>query len=60
LPESATEWIDSASIDAEPVITNPTNLATAMPAFATNAAMIALVPPPVDTALSSPQLLGRG
>ena len=46
MPESATEWIDSASIDAEPVITKPTNLATAMPALASSAAMTALVPCP--------------
>jgi hypothetical protein len=50
---SATECTASASIDDEPVIKNPTNLAAAIPAFATNAAMMALVPPPADTPVSS-------
>ena len=31
LPESATEWIASASIEAEPVMRKPTSFATAMP-----------------------------
>src|SRR5258705_1398394 len=50
LPESATEWIDSASIDEEPVSANAANLVTAMPMFAPSAATIALVPPAVLTA----------
>src|SRR5260370_38708593 len=45
LPESATEWTDSASIDAEPVITNATNLVAAMPRLAANAASTDLRPP---------------
>src|SRR3954452_9380797 len=45
LPESATEWMDSASIEAEPLIRNAPNLVMAMPMFAPSAAMIALVPP---------------
>ena len=49
LPESATEWIDSASIDDEPVRKNATNLVTAMPRFANNAATTAFVPPSVLT-----------
>ncbi len=44
---SATEWTDSASIDEAPVMRNATNLAIAMPVLASNAAMIALVPPSV-------------
>jgi hypothetical protein len=46
---SASECTASASIDDEPVTRKPTNFATAIPAFAANAAMIALVPPPADT-----------
>ena len=49
---SATECTASASIDDDPVIRKPTNLAIAMPAFASSAAMIALVPPPADTLIS--------
>src|SRR3954454_11581208 len=45
LPESATEWIDSASIEDEPVSSQATNFVTAIPRFAVSAAMIALVPP---------------
>src|SRR5258707_15818041 len=45
LPESATEWTDSASIDAEPVITNATNFVAAMPRLAANAASTDLLPP---------------
>jgi hypothetical protein len=48
LPESATEWIDSASIELDWVSRNATNLVIAMPRFATSAARIALVPPSVD------------
>ena len=42
LPVSASECIASASRPAEPVMTKPTSLATAMPRLARNAAMIAL------------------
>ncbi|GAB2916930.1 hypothetical protein GCM10027203_15700 [Nonomuraea fastidiosa] len=45
LPESATEWMPSASIDEEPVKNAATNLDTAIAKFADNAAMIAFVPP---------------
>ena len=38
---SATEWIASASIDAEPVIANATNFEIAIPRLARNAAKIA-------------------
>ena len=41
LPESAIEWIDSASIDAAPVSSQAMSLVTAMPRLATSAAMIA-------------------
>ena len=50
LPASATEWIASASIEADPVSANATNLVTAMPVFASSAATTALVPPLVDIA----------
>src|SRR6185369_7762992 len=46
LPESATEWIDSASIEDDPVNRNAANLVTAMPMLAPRAARIARVPPP--------------
>jgi hypothetical protein len=46
LPESATEWNASASIDDAPVNAKPRNLATAMPSLARSAAMTALVPCP--------------
>ena len=46
LPESATEWMASASIEAEPVMTKPTSLATAMPGLASRAATTALLPCP--------------
>src|SRR5918912_3366346 len=49
LPESATEWMDSASIDDEPVSSHAMNFVKAMPRFAASAAMIALVPPPALT-----------
>src|SRR5690349_15967656 len=45
LPESATEWIDSASMDENPVSRNAMNFVIAMPMFARSAAMTALVPP---------------
>ena len=38
---SATEWIDSAIIDVEPVTRNAANFATAIPRLARNAAKIA-------------------
>ncbi|GAA3313017.1 hypothetical protein GCM10020219_024160 [Nonomuraea dietziae] len=44
VPESATEWIDSASIEEEVVNRKATNFATAIARFAANAAMIALRP----------------
>ncbi len=44
LPESATEWIASASIDENPVRKNATNFVTAIPRFARSAAMTARVP----------------
>src|SRR5215469_11238188 len=46
LPESATEWTDSASIEADPVITKATNFVAAMPRLAANAAMTVLRPLP--------------
>jgi hypothetical protein len=52
LAVSATEWTPSASIDDEPVIAKPTNFASAIPAFADRAAMIAFEPPDADTATS--------
>src|SRR6478736_1240053 len=48
LPESATEWIASASIDEKPVRKNARNFVTAIPRFASNAATTAAVPPSVD------------
>ena len=45
-PESATEWMDSASIDDENVSRNAMNFVSAMPRFAASAATIARVPPP--------------
>jgi hypothetical protein len=42
---SATEWIDSASIDEAPVTRNPTNFAIAIPRLARNAAAIAFLLP---------------
>src|SRR5690349_595637 len=45
LPESATEWIDSASMDENPVSRNAMNFVIAMPMFTRSAAMTALVPP---------------
>src|SRR4051794_19028427 len=50
LPVSATEWIDSASIDADPVMRNAMNLEIAMPRLARNAAMIARRVPSADIA----------
>ena len=40
-PVSATEWMASASIEADPVTANATNFAAAMPRLARNAATIA-------------------
>jgi len=58
LPVSASEWPDSASNPADPVITKPVNLATAIPKLAKKAAMIAFrrplawckvaLPPPIS------------
>jgi hypothetical protein len=48
LPESATEWIASASMEENPVRKKARNLVAAMPRFASSAAMTALVPPSVD------------
>src|SRR5215468_8761387 len=45
LPESATEWIASASIDEEPLSPNAMNLVAAMPRLAPSAARMARVPP---------------
>src|SRR3954465_9262996 len=60
LPESATEWTPSASIEDDPVMANAMNLMTAMPRFAPSAAMTALLlPPELISALSSVRPLGR-
>jgi hypothetical protein len=53
LPVSATEWIDSANIEAAPVNRNATNLTIAMPRLARNAARIARVLPS-STAFTAP------
>ena len=53
MPESATECTASASIDAEPEMSQPMNFATAMPMFARNAAMMALLPPDALMAIES-------
>jgi hypothetical protein len=45
LPESASEWTPSASIDDDPEKAQAMNFVTAMPRFALSAAMIALLPP---------------
>jgi hypothetical protein len=45
LPESAIEWMPSASIDAEPENAAAMNLVTAIPMFARSAAMIARMEP---------------
>ncbi|GAA2214349.1 hypothetical protein GCM10009850_098140 [Nonomuraea monospora] len=45
MPESATEWMPSASIEEDPVNAAATNFATAIAKFAVKAATIALVPP---------------
>jgi hypothetical protein len=54
LPVSARECTASASMDEDVVIRNATNLVTAMPRLASNAAMIALVPLSTLIARSSP------
>jgi hypothetical protein len=51
LPVSATEWIDSASMEAAPVNRNATNFAVAIPRLARNAAKIARLPPSVTAAV---------
>ena len=50
MPESATEWMLSASIDENPVSRKAMNFVTAIPMFARRAATTALVPPSVDMA----------
>jgi hypothetical protein len=50
LEVSATECTYSASIDELPVMMYPVNFATAMPALAARAAMIARVLPELDMA----------
>ncbi|GAA2286344.1 hypothetical protein GCM10010149_35540 [Nonomuraea roseoviolacea subsp. roseoviolacea] len=51
MPESATEWMPSASIDDEPVKKAATNFDAAMARLADKAAMIAFVPPLALTGL---------
>src|SRR3954454_15190187 len=53
LPESATEWIDSASIELDWVSRNATNFVRAMPRLAASAARMARVPPSALTAAHS-------
>ncbi|GAB2759020.1 hypothetical protein GCM10027090_31780 [Sinomonas soli] len=48
MPESATEWIASASIDEDAVSAKARNFITAIDRFAVSAATTALVPPPDD------------
>ena len=48
MPESATEWMASASIDEAPVSRNARNFVTAIPVLARSAATTALVLPSVD------------
>ena len=48
MPESATEWIASASIEEERVSRNAASLSAAIPTLAKSAATTALVPPSVD------------
>ncbi len=57
-PESATEWIASASIEDDCVSANARNFVSAMPVFASNAATTALVPPSVDMAAGYPTPVG--
>ncbi len=45
MPESATEWIASASIEADPEKNHAANFDRAIPMFARNAAMMARLPP---------------
>ncbi|GHB83178.1 hypothetical protein GCM10010347_62560 [Streptomyces cirratus] len=56
MPESASEWTLSASIDDEPLKTKATNLAAAMARLAASAATIALVPPDALMGFCSPFL----
>src|SRR5690606_2096649 len=60
LPESATEWTLSASIDPDRVTRKPTNLATAMPRLASRAATPALVPCPAPAMVVTLLLAGGG
>ena len=48
MPESATEWMASASIEENPVRKKARNFVAAIPRFARSAATTALVPPSVD------------
>lgn len=47
MPESATEWMPSANIEAEPETAAAMNLVIAMPIFAISAAIIARIEPEV-------------
>ena len=60
MPVSATEWIDSASIEAAPVNRNATNLAIAIPRLARNAAKIARVLPSFTPAVRWPSVRHGG
>ena len=51
MPESATEWIASASIEEYRVRKNAMNFVMAMPTLANSAATTALVPPSLPSAL---------
>ena len=53
MPESATEWIGLGEHRAEPEMSQAMNFATAMPMFARNAAMMALLPPDALMAIES-------
>jgi hypothetical protein len=53
LPASASEWIASASIEADWVSAQAANLVIAIPVFASNAATTALLPPPAMFSRSS-------
>src|SRR6202008_3456200 len=57
---SSTECTDSASIDELPVMKNPMNFATAIPALAASAARMALVLPAVDICRSPRLVLQSG
>src|SRR5215211_6677362 len=59
LPESATEWNASASIEEAPVSRKPTNLATAMPRLASRAAITAPLACPLPPSAMGPAYPGR-